>query len=371
MSTDRRAAPFSVAEAITGSGVSDFAATPASQPPMACGQPISEATADAAAEWLTIMMSGAATDSERQRWQQWRAADAEHELAWRHIETVTRRLSSLQPRAAYQALSPYGARTATASGKAPATNAAGRRKAMRLLLWGGAIGTAALLGSRTKTWQQVVADYRTGVGQQRAVALSDGTRILLNTDSAIDVKFDGQRRLVRLVAGEAMIITGHALVDGKPDPRPFVLQTGEGLVRALGTRFMVRQDDGYSTVAVVESAVEITPADASAQARILRAGERTAFTRHAIDGAVPVADRDLAWTRGQIVAEDLRLTDFLAELGRYRPGLLRCDPAAANLRVSGVFPLENTDRILDMLAKVLPVRIHQRTRYWVTVEALA
>ncbi|WP_233233238.1 FecR domain-containing protein [Bordetella sp. LUAb4] len=349
--------------------MTDFAAA-SSPPPMACGQPISEATADAAAEWLTIMMSGAATDSERQCWQQWRAADAEHELAWRHIETVTRRLSSLPPRAAYQALSPYGTRTAAASGKAPAA-AAGRRKAMRLLLWSGAIGTSALLASRTQTWQHAVADYRTGVGQQRAVALSDGTRILLNTNSAIDVKFDGQRRLVRLVAGEAMIITGHALVDGQPDSRPFILQTGEGLVRALGTRFMVRQDDGYSTVAVVESAVEITPVDASAQSRILRAGERATFTRRAIDGAVAVADRDLAWTRGQIVAENLRLTDFLAELGRYRPGLLRCDPAAANLRVSGVFPLENTDRILDMLAKVLPVRIHQRTRYWVTVEALA
>jgi len=338
---------------------------------MACGQPISETTADAAAEWLTIMMSGEATDAERQRWQQWRAADAEHELAWRHIETVTRRLSAMQPRAAYQALSPYASRKAAAAGGNVAAGVAGRRKAMRLLLWGGAIGTSALLASRTQAWQQVVADYRTGVGQQRAVALSDGTRILLNTDSAIDVKFDGQRRLVRLVAGEAMIITGHVLVDGQPDRRPFIVQTAEGGVRALGTRFMVRQDDGYSTVAVVESAVEITPAESDSQPRILRAGERTTFTRRAIDGAVPVADRDLAWTRGQIVADDLRLTDFLAELGRYRPGFLRCDPAAANLRVSGVFPLGDTDRILDMLTKVLPIRVHQRTRYWVTVDAVS
>ncbi|ALM84341.1 iron dicitrate transport regulator FecR [Bordetella sp. N] len=334
---------------------------------MACGQPISDATADAAAEWLTIMMSGETTEAERQRWQQWCAADPEHELAWRHIETVTQRLSAMQPRAAYQALSPYAARTAAAN----TAGAAGRRKALRVLLWGGAIGTSALLASRTQTWQQATADYRTRTGEQRAVALSDGTRILLNTDSAIDVKFDAQRRLVRLVAGEVMIITGHELVDGKPDPRPFIVQTGEGSIRALGTRFMVRQDDGYSAVAVMESAVEITAAEATAQPRILRAGERTTFTRRAIDGTLPVADRDLAWTRGQIVAEDLRLTDFLAELGRYRSGFLRCDPAAANLRVSGVFPLENTDRILDMLTKVLPVRVHQRTRYWVTVEAVS
>ncbi|WP_454691429.1 FecR domain-containing protein [Achromobacter aloeverae] len=333
------------------------AAAPA-PPPMACGQPISEATADAAAEWLTVMMSGEATDNDRHRWQQWRAADPEHELAWQHIEAVTRRLSAMQPRAAYQTLSPY-------TGAA----AHGRRKAMRLLLWGGASGVSALLASRTQTWRQAAADYRTGVGQQRAVALSDGTRILLNTDSAIDVQFDGQRRLVRLVAGEAMIVTGHAPVDGRPDTRPFIVQTGEGRIRALGTRFLVRQDDGYSAVAVVESAVEITPEAVSAQPLVLRAGERTTFTRDAVDGASALADRDLAWTRGQIVAEDQRLSDFLADLGRYRPGFLRCDPAAASLRVSGVFPLEDTDRILDMLTKVLPVRVHRRTRYWVTVEA--
>lgn len=328
--------------------------------PMACGQPISEATADAAAEWLTLMMSGETTDSDRQRWQQWRSADPEHELAWQHIEAVTRGLSIMQPRAAYQTLSPYAG---------PA--ARGRRKAMRLLLWGGALGTSALLASRTQAWQQAAADYRTGIGQQRAVSLSDGTRILLNTGSAIDVKFDGGQRLVKLVAGEAMIITGHALIDGAPDSRPFIVQTVEGRIRALDTRFMVRQDDGYSAVAVAESAVEVAPAETPAQTRILRTGEQTRFTRRSIDRASPLADRDLAWTRGQIVAEDLRLADFIAELGRYRPGFLRCDPAAAALRVSGVFPLDNTDRILDMLTKVLPVRVRQRTRYWVTVEALS
>ncbi|RXN86156.1 iron dicitrate transport regulator FecR [Achromobacter aloeverae] len=327
---------------------------------MACGQPISEATADAAAEWLTLMMSGAATDGDRQRWQEWRAADPEHELAWRHIEAVTQRLSAMQPRAAYRTLSPYAG---------PA--ARGRRKAVRLLLWGTAFGTSALLASRTQAWRQAAADYSTGVGQQHAVALSDGTRILLNTGSAIDVKFDGQRRLLRLVAGEAMIITGHALVDGQPDPRPFIVQTEEGRIRALGTRFMVRQDDGYSAVAVLESAVEIVPVEDAAGLRLLRAGERATFTRYAVEGAAALSDRDLAWPRGQIVAEDQRLADFLAELARYRTGFLRCDPAAADLRVSGVFPLADTDRILDMVTRVLPVRIRRLTRYWVTLELAA
>jgi len=74
-----------------------------------------------------------------------------------------------------------------------------------------------------------------------------------------------------------------------------------------------------------------------------------------------------AWARGQLVADEQRLGDFLAELGRYRPGLLRVDPRIAGLRLSGVFPLADTDRILDTLPSVLPVRLQWRTRYWVTV----
>jgi transmembrane sensor len=65
----------------------------------------------------------------------------------------------------------------------------------------------------------------------------------------------------------------------------------------------------------------------------------------------------------------VRLDDFLADIGRYRQGLLRCEPAVAGLRISGVFPLADTERILDMLASSLPVRVRSRSRYWVTLEA--
>lgn len=323
---------------------------------MAGGQAISDATADAAAEWLTVLMSGEATDEEHQRWQQWRAANPEHERAWVHIEAVmSGRLGVLHARAAYQTLSPYAG-----------PQARSRRKALRVLLWGGAAGVSALLASRTETWQSAVADFRSATGEQRAIALDDGTEILLNTASAIDVQFNGQQRLVRLVAGEIMIVTGHPVINGVPDGRPFIVQTREGQVRALGTRFTVRQDDGRTAVAVMESAVEIRPEAGSL--RLVRAGERASFSREAVDAGAALSERDLAWTRGQIVAEDMRLADFLAELSRYRSGVLRCDRAVADLRLSGVFPLDDTDRILTMLPKVLPVEVRTRSRYWVTVE---
>ena len=78
----------------------------ASKPPVANGRIISEDTANVAADWLTLLMSGEATDEDRRRWQQWRKAQPDNELAWQHIEAVTGRFRSLPTQAAYQSLSP-------------------------------------------------------------------------------------------------------------------------------------------------------------------------------------------------------------------------------------------------------------------------
>ena len=70
-----------------------------------------------------------------------------------------------------------------------------------------------------------------------------------------------------------------------------------------------------------------------------------------------------------LVAAHMRLADFLAELGRYRRGQLNCDPKVADLLISGTYPVDDSERVLDLLAVSLPVRIKRFTRYWVTVEA--
>ena len=73
------------------------------------------------------------------------------------------------------------------------------------------------------------------------------------------------------------------------------------------------------------------------------------------------------WTHGVLYAEKTPLSVFAAELSRYRPGIVRCDPAVAALPVSGAFQLRNTDEALMALAASLPVRILQRTSYWITI----
>jgi transmembrane sensor len=338
--------------------------------PFAGGLPISEAVADAAAEWLTVLMAEDVSKEDRERFEQWRRAHPNHERAWRHIEAARGRLKVMHPGAAYQALSPF----ARQGGLEPVGASLTRRSSLRALLWAGAVGTTGLLATRTQTWHQVAADHRTATGERRRIELDDGSVVALNTASVINVRFDGERRLVRLVAGEILVVTSHAAggpKDQRQDERPLLVETAQGRVRALGTRFTVRQQDEQTLVTVLQSAVEIAPFEGAAQTRVLHAGEQATFTRRRVDTPESASAQADAWTRGQIVADEIRLGDFVAELGRYRPGLLRCSPEVAELRMSGVFPLPDTDRILATLPNVLPVQVSLRTRYWVTVEAAA
>lgn len=321
------------------------------------GRVISRATADAAADWLTVLMSGEVGAEEQQQWTAWRQAHADHEAAWQHIEAVTGRMKALGPRPAYTALTAYGAGQSAS---------AARRRATRLLLWGGLATGAGLLASRSATWQAQVADYRSATGEQRRLVLDDGTQLLLNTGSALNLRFDATERRLMLLAGEIMVTTAHALGTAA-DPRPLLVETAQGSIRSLGTRFTVRQHADHTEVAVLESAVEIRCRDGAGSTRLLRAGEQTRFSRSAIDAPRAADAQTQAWTRGQLQADEQRLDDFLAELGRYRTGLLRVDPQVAGLRLSGVFPLGDTDRILSTLPSVLPVQVRTRSRYWVTV----
>lgn len=318
------------------------------------GRVISRATADAAADWLTVLMSGEAGEELQRQWSQWRQASSEHEAAWQHVESVTGRMKSLGPSPAYTALSSYSVASS------------GRRRAIRMLLWGGLVTGTGLLASRTDTWQASLADYQSATGEQRNFALEDGTQLLLNTGSAVNLRFDARARRILLVAGEIMVATRHG--QGLPsDPRPLQVETAEGSIRSLGTRFTVRQRSASTDVAVQESAVEIKSLNAAGGTRLLRAGEQTQFSREAIEPPRSADEQALAWTRGQLLADEQRLDEFLAELGRYRQGLLRVDPQVAGLRLSGVFPLADTDRILATLPRVLPVRVQWRTRYWATI----
>lgn len=324
-------------------------------------EPIPPTVAREAVHWL-LELGEASTASEtqhtQQQWQAWLAADPQHGRAWQRIAEVDAQLRGLP--------TPVALQTLTAPGM-------GRRHAVRLAVLLSA-GTGGLLAAQhsdlgSYAWQQLAADWSTTTGQRREAVLADGTRVLLNTATAVDVRYTTTERLIVLHAGEILV---QSAPDHQPDaatgaPRPLRVRTAEGLVRAIGTRFTVHQQNGRTAVAVLQGAVELLPAHHPQRSLRLDAGEQSHFTAQEVGPAQPLQETGAAWSEGMLVADDMPLAEFLAELSRHRSGVLRCAPDAAQLRVSGSYPLADTDRVLAALTRSLPVDIHTRTRWWVTV----
>lgn len=306
--------------------------------------------------WQVTFWSNEVTGDERAAFEHWLAADTRHAAAWEQIRSTDARLAAMA--------SPGAAPAIRASQLATA-----RRKQLRLLGWFVGAGLVAYGARQTPQWKNLAADYRTATGERRQVTLPDGTRITLDTGSAIDVAFDDTRRLVHLRGGAILVATAPDTIRHGRPPRPLMINTAQGTVRPVGTRFTVRQNDVTAAVAVLEGAVELMPHSygAGARPRRLEAGQQTSMTAHAVADIVALPAVPAAWTQGRMIAGRMRLADFVAELARYRRGVLRCDPAVANLRVSGVFSLDDTDDTLAALAAALPVRIDHISRFWVTV----
>ncbi|MDH1703132.1 FecR domain-containing protein [Comamonas terrigena] len=313
----------------------------------ASGDPIDPAILGEAADWLMQLHEGSAGPEQWQAIEGWRASSPAHARAWQRAEALMGDLRSL----------PGGPVRATL--ERPARS---RRHLLRLL-WLPLLAPASWLA-----WRQFDLSgerWHSATGAQRTIILADGTRLLLNTDTTVAVQFDTQVRRIRLLGGEV-------LVTSAPDPaavfRPLLLETSDGSIRPIGTRFSVRRAQGEtaSRVAVFEGAVVV---EADGRQRRLDAGERMAF-----DAGGPGAVERLstlegeAWTHGLIVARRMRLADLVAELDRYRPGLLRCHPEVADLLVSGTFPALTPERSLQLLAATLPVQVRHGSVYWATVE---
>ena len=313
--------------------------------------PIDRRVAREAARWYVRLQAPDVNDSQRQACAFWRAEHPEHERAWSLAEGFSARARLIPAELAVETLN------------RPADPQRRRfTQALALLIMA---GPAAMLVQRTATWQQFAADVRSATGERREITLADGTLIQLNTDSAVDVVFTERQRSVRLVRGEILIITGK---DGQG--RPFVVETAQGMVQPIGTRFVVRQFPQATQVAVLEGAVQVSTLGLPGHAVRLDAGQQVRFDQQRIDAPVAVQAGPADWTRGVLKADRMRVADFASELSRYRPGLLRCDPAVAELQVSGAFQLFDTDQALDALSRVLPVAILYRTRYWVTIAPL-
>jgi transmembrane sensor len=196
------------------------------------------------------------------------------------------------------------------------------------------------------------ADAMTETGERRDVPLADGSVIQLNTASAISIDYRSDRRVVRLLKGEA------AFTVAPNRARPFTVESGKGTTTALGTRFIVRRDGGNTEVAVTEHRVRVGWSIGGASNRVdlgegqaMRYGPDGVVRPHMVDtGAVA------SWTRGRLVFVDRPLGEVVAELNRYHPGYIRImGDDLAMRRVSGVFRTDDPMAALDTLQRLLGI----------------
>ncbi|MDH0302655.1 MULTISPECIES: FecR family protein [unclassified Pseudomonas] len=301
-------------------------------------QLFAEATA-----WYYRLQAQDVTPAERQAFVAWQAQGAAHAQAW---EEVIGLLGALQAPARHLC------EQQQAQWRAP------RRRAWTQLAGAAAaVVMVGLLISQTPWLDRWRADYSTSTGESRSVQLEDGSRIQLNTDSALQVELTAGERRVRLLRGEAWFEVT------RDTARPFVVRSGDGLVRVLGTRFSVAHADGQTRVQLALGKVEVR-AGGAAQV-LLQPGQAVEYTASG-PGAVHAFEpsRAFAWRERQLVFSQQPLAEVVAELNRYWPGqTLVLGDTLRQRKVSGVFDIDKPDAVLKALSHTLGVQAQQFTPY--------
>ncbi|WP_033728067.1 FecR domain-containing protein [Pseudomonas parafulva] len=301
-----------------------------------------------AATWYVQMTDMPGDTATIAAWQRWLAASERHRQAWAQVQRLHQQCAGLTPDVALPTLASIRARRRQVA------------KLLGVLLVAGAAGTGALMA---RPLPARMAQYRTNKGERQDLRLHDGTHLVINAQSAVDIDYTEHWRKVYLHEGELLLETA-------PDAahRPLLVLTAEGSVRALGTRFSVSRQYDHSTVQVFEHAVEVRPLDTPSQVVQLESGHQLTFDRKGSGPASLVPAASDAWTRGMLVAFDWPLGQVVEQLRRYRPGYLGCAPSAASLRITTTLRLDDSDAALGNLAGALPIRVRYLTPYWAWID---
>jgi len=205
-------------------------------------------------------------------------------------------------------------------------------------------------------WQQTgiifPKTYEVAKGDRQTIKLADGSIVELNTGSKVKVNISPWRRDLELLQGEAFFQVKH------DSERPFRVRAGHGLITDIGTAFEVYRHPDKVLVAVQEGVVDVK----TLEQRRLTANQQLAYTNNGdfiVVQEQPVASLT-AWRHGQLVFHARRLDDVLAEMARYHNKQIRLeDSKLAALRISGAFPSDRLDSMLNAVARILPVRVER------------
>jgi transmembrane sensor len=309
-----------------------------------------QAQVDQAIEWLVKLRFDTPSPGTEQKFQQWLADHPQNPQAWQRVSGLSDELAGLPNTLSRRTLE--GSQRQRISRR-------DHLKLLAVLAVGGSLGWAA---REPLGLPALMADNSTATGERRRLQGSDGSRIQLNTASAIDLRFSAEQRELTLVRGEV------SLDSNASDDRPFRINTRLGALDTHDGQLLLRENDQGLLLAVRRGEVTLFPYSPSP--RLVHAGETLQVLPNGDYQLASLHGDPWAWTDGVLSVQQMPLGEFVAELSRYRPGLLRCAPEVAGLKVSGTYQLGDTERILHLLARSLPVRIDYRTRYWVSIGAV-
>jgi transmembrane sensor len=295
---------------------------------------------DQAVDWLMRLRSENCSVGERLEFEHWLAKSPRHRQAYEQVERY------------WVWMEPFKAISFSARDKALQYR---RKPRLRLIVYAAA---AALLLSAGLTFLLLPdglitpKTYQVAKGQRQVFALADGSSMELNTDSMVRVQINPWRRKVELLRGEAFFKVVHN------SQIPFEVRAGNVAIRDIGTAFEVYKKAGQVLVAVQEGVVEV---ETQGRHR-LNAGQQITYTESG--DILTVEPQDIAnltaWRQGQLVFRGRRLDDVLAEVGRYHDKHIRLqDSKLAALRVSGTFPTDRLDSLLNAVARILPVSVER------------
>lgn len=224
---------------------------------------------------------------------------------------------------------------------------------------GPARAPVAEIASTTGAQPAAAVRFATAKGERRIVRLPDGTRVTLNTDTAVSLAYTPTGRLVRLTRGQALFEVA------KDASRPFTVEAAGRRVTALGTIFEVRLDPGRMKVVLVEGRVVVdhaTATEASGPApTLLKPGQALVAELGVPQRVAPVDVGDeLLWRDGYVSLEDAPLASAAAEMSRYTAAPIRVlDDETGRMRISGVFRTGDADRFAGLVRELLPVRVER------------
>jgi transmembrane sensor len=298
-----------------------------------------------ACNWMARLLADDVSDNDHKACNIWRNAAPENENAWQQVNSICTQFDELPDKK-------IGSRILNNH------QSFSRRRLLTFI--GVSLGIGVLGSSKLITNVNSDSDYLTQTGEISEFKFDDGTRLILNTATAVD--FDQTTRKIRLHEGEIWVSTGqHAT--------PLTIYGQNGKMIPIGTEFSVRQFENNTRLCVYQGRVKFSPSDAPFDKHVVGSGKGVDFDSVSIKRHFKVNTASKAWIDKKLAVSNMLLTDFIEELSRYRVGKIKVSLELSKQRVTGVFSLENTDNVLFQLSEILPLSIQYITPWWVSLSA--